>query len=55
MLDIDTESGNIPPWTKHKMTFPADFKFYVHSQNYVGKKNIEEYLTSYLNVKGTTL
>lgn len=55
MLDMDTESGNIPTWTKHKMTFPTDFKFYVHSQNPVGKKNIEEYLTSYLTVKGTTL
>lgn len=28
-----------------------DFKFYVHSQNPVGKKNIEGYLNSYLDMK----
>lgn len=28
-----------------------DFKFYVHSQNPVGKKNIEGYLNGYLSLK----
>jgi hypothetical protein len=28
--------------------FPGPFRFYVHSQNPIGKKNIESYLTNYL-------
>ena len=31
--------------------FPDDFDFYVHSQNPIGKRNIEEYLGSYLKFK----
>lgn len=31
---------------------PADFKFEVHSQNPIGKKNIEGLLRNYLNHKG---
>lgn len=33
------------------LVFPNNFSFYVHSQNPVGKKNIEEYLTNYLSRK----
>lgn len=32
-------------------TFPETFQYYVHSQNPVGKKNIESYLNSYLEQK----
>lgn len=31
-----------------EVTFSADFSFYVHSQNPVGRKNIESYLKSFL-------
>ena len=31
--------------------FPANFSFYVHSANPVGKKNIESYLNNYLYLK----
>ena len=31
--------------------FPEDFSFNVHSANPIGKKNIESYLTNYLNYK----
>lgn len=33
------------------LKFPADFSFYVHSQNPIGKANIEGYLNNYLKVK----
>ena len=33
------------------MQFPKDFAFYVHSQNPVGKANIEAYLNNYLKHK----
>lgn len=32
--------------------FPADFDFFVHSANPVGKTNIETYLNNYLKIKG---
>ena len=32
-------------------SFPKDFDFYVHSQNPVGKKNIEGYLGQYLQFR----
>lgn len=32
--------------------FPSDFTFYVHSQNPIGKENIEGYLNSYFKHKG---
>ena len=32
-------------------SFPENFTFYVHSQNPVGKKNIEEYLKNYFKFK----
>lgn len=31
------------------ITIPDDFDFYVHSQNPIGKKNIEYYLNNYMN------
>ena len=31
--------------------FPKDFDFFVHSQNPIGKKNIESYLNRYLSVR----
>lgn len=31
--------------------FPDDFDFGVHSQNPIGKKNIEQYMNNYLNFK----
>lgn len=34
------------------LTIPENFDFYVHSQNPVGKTNIEMYLNSYLKHKG---
>lgn len=33
-----------------EITFSDEFKFYVHSQNPVGKANIEGYLNGYLKV-----
>lgn len=33
------------------ITMPQDLKFYVHSKNMVGKKNIEVYLDNYLDFK----
>lgn len=33
------------------ITFPKDFSFCVHSQNPVGKKNIEGYLDQYLKMR----
>lgn len=32
---------------------PEDFEFYVHSQNPIGKRNIESYLNGYLRIKNT--
>lgn len=32
--------------------FPENFSFYVHSQNPIGKKNIESYLNNYLKHRG---
>jgi hypothetical protein len=34
------------------ISIPAGFEFYVHSQNPVGKKNIEAYLSNYLKITG---
>lgn len=34
-----------------KICIPFDFRYYVHSQNPIGKKNIESYLESFLRVK----
>lgn len=42
MVDVDLSGA---------YTFPDDFDFYVHSQNPIGKRNIEEYLGSYLKFK----
>jgi len=43
MVDIDMD-GDI--------VFPNNFTYYVHSQNPVGKKNIESYLDRYFEYKG---
>ena len=32
--------------------FTEDFGFYVHSQNPIGKKNIDELLKNYIRIKG---
>lgn len=42
LVDMDLDG-----WAK----FPPNFSFYVHSQNPVGKANIENYLNQYLEVK----
>lgn len=42
MVDMDMDGTEV---------FPADFSFYVHSQNPVGKKNIENYLDNYFNYR----
>lgn len=34
-----------------KYTLPSDFDFYVHSQNPIGKANIEGLLSNYLKVR----
>ena len=34
------------------ISIPSGFEFYVHSQNPVGKKNIEAYLNNYLKMLG---
>lgn len=33
------------------IAIPDNFQFYVHSQNPIGKKNIESYLNNYLKLK----
>lgn len=33
------------------ISIPAGFEFYVHSQNPVGKVNIEKYLSNYMRIK----
>ncbi len=38
--------------TDEKYKLPADFSFYVHSQNPIGTANIEAYLNTYLAQKG---
>ena len=43
-MDMDTD------FPKYK--FPDDFSFYVHSQNPIGKANIEGLLNGYLKHKG---
>ena len=40
---------NFPDWPEYQL--PSDFSFYVHSQNPVGKANIEGLLNNYLKVK----
>lgn len=42
LVDIDMQHGKL---------LSADFDFYVHSQNPVGKKNIESYLRQYLSLR----
>ena len=56
-LGFNVNSGfDLVKWMVEKdldenQTFiPSEFKFYVHSQNPVGAKNIESYLLNYLEV-----
>lgn len=35
-----------------KSSFPSNFSFYVHSQNPIGKENIEKLLYSYMKFRG---
>jgi hypothetical protein len=44
-LDMNAEEGNTD------FTLPDDFDFYVHSQNPIGKANIEGILRNYLRFK----
>lgn len=45
LVDIDMKT------TEEMYRFPKDFGFYVHSQNPIGKQNIEQYLNGYLKSK----
>lgn len=40
---VELDMGDDPDFA-----LPEKFEFYVHSQNPIGKKNIESYLTNYL-------
>lgn len=42
LVDVDMRT------TEEQYRFPQDFDFYVHSQNPIGKTNIESYLKNYL-------
>lgn len=46
LIEMDMDDRN------SKWKFPDDFDFYVHSQNPIGKQNIESYLNNYLKYKG---
>lgn len=39
-------------WDMDHEDMPADFDFYVHSQNLVGVRNIQSYLAGYFKIKG---
>jgi hypothetical protein len=49
LVENDIISGDQPSRQRYK--FCDDFTFYVHSQNPVGKQNIETYLNNYLKHK----
>lgn len=51
LVENDIISGDRESRSAYK--FPADFGYYVHSQNPVGKANIEGLLNNYLNFKST--
>lgn len=50
LVENDIISGDKK--SRRGYVFPPDFSFYVHSQNPVGKANIEAYLNNYLKHKG---
>lgn len=37
----------------NKVSMPSDFSYYVHSQNPIGKLNIERYLENYMKILKT--
>lgn len=45
-LLVDLDMGHDPDFA-----LPPEFSFYVHSQNPIGKANIEAYLNNYLRIK----
>lgn len=49
LVENDIISGNKESRSAYK--FAPDFEFYVHSQNHIGKANIEGLLNNYLKVK----
>ena len=49
LVDNDIISGDLV--SRRGYTFCSDFDFYVHSQNPIGKRNIESYLNNYLKFK----
>ena len=51
LVDNDIISGNKESRQAYK--FSTDFDFYVHSQNPIGKANIEGLLNNYLSFKST--
>jgi hypothetical protein len=51
LVDNDMISGDRESRAAYK--FAPDFGFYVHSQNPIGKANIEGLLNNYLNFKNT--
>jgi len=50
LVENDIISGDKE--SRRGYVFPPNFSFYVHSQNPVGKANIEAYLNNYLKHKG---
>ena len=50
LVENDMISGNIESRKAYK--FSPDFAFYVHSQNPIGKANIEGLLNNYLKQRG---
>lgn len=50
LVELDMSADDVNT-TEETFPFPEDFEFYVHSQNPVGKENIESYLNNYFKVK----
>jgi hypothetical protein len=46
--DMSARSQTDPRGPAFNFTFPEGFSFYVHSQNPIGKRNIQSYLEGYL-------
>ena len=53
LVELDMAASD-PLSTEETFPLPDDFEFYVHSQNPIGKKNIESYLNNYLRIKHGT-
>jgi hypothetical protein len=50
LVENDIMSGDYEDLEHQR--FPKEFNFYVHSQNPIGKQNIEAYLNNYMKYKG---